>query len=156
MTLGDLSDLAQVIGAVAVVVSILYLAVQIRQNTRALRLTVHHAMSDAHAHYLALLAQDPNLFHLFRVGAADPASLSEEDQARLNLLLHHIFIEFEDSYYHHREGALPGPLAERLAKVLPAWLDQPGLRAWFEAQKNLMSDEFVRYVEAEVLPHLER
>ena len=156
MTLGDLSDLAQVIGAVAVVVSILYLAVQIRQNTRALRLTVHHAMSDAHGQYLGLLAQDPNLFHLFREGAADLASLSEEDQARLNLLLHQIFIEFEDAYYHLREGALPGPLAERLSKILPVWLAQPGLRAWFEAQKNLMSDEFVRYVEAEVLPHLKR
>ena len=45
MTLGELSDLAQVIEAVAVVVSILYLALQIRQNTRALRLTVHHARS---------------------------------------------------------------------------------------------------------------
>jgi hypothetical protein len=95
-------------------------------------------------------------FRLYRVGAADLASLSEKDQTRLNFLLHHIFIAFEDSYYHLREGALPGPLAERLSRILPGWVDQPGLRTWFEAQKNLMSDEFVRYVEAEVLPHLEQ
>jgi hypothetical protein len=125
MTLGELSDLAQVIGAIGIIVSILYLAVQIRQNTRALRLSVHHAMSDAHSHYLTLIAQDADLARLYRAGAADFAALSEEDRSRFDLLLHHVFITFEDAYYHLREGALPGPLCERLSKVLPRGSQSP-------------------------------
>ena len=35
MNLGDLANLGQVIGAIAVVVSLFYVAHQIRQNTRA-------------------------------------------------------------------------------------------------------------------------
>ena len=151
MTLSELSDLAQIIGAVAIIVSILYLAVQIRQNTQALRLSVHHALSDSHAHYNLLLAQDSNLAKVFRAGAADLAALSVDDRDRFDRLLWHVFIQIEDAYYHFREGALPSPLSERLSKVLPAWLDQPGLRSWFESRKHLMSDEFVRHIEADVL-----
>lgn len=156
MTLSELSDLAQVLGAVAVIVSILYLALQIRQNTRALRLSVHHALSDSHSHYNILLAQNSELANLFRTGAADLAALSAEDRHQFDRLLWHVFIQIEDAYYHRQEGALPGPLSERFSKVLPTWLDQPGLRSWFESQKHVMSDDFVRYVQVDVLPRFKQ
>jgi hypothetical protein len=37
MTLNDLANLGQVIGALAVVISLIYIALQIRQNTNAVR-----------------------------------------------------------------------------------------------------------------------
>lgn len=156
MRLGELSDLAQVIGAIAVVISIVYLAVQIRQNTRALGLSVHHAITDANAQILALLAQDPDLARLFRIGAGDFKALADDDRSRFNCLLHRIFLTFEDGFYHLRVGALPAPMSERFSRVLPTYLNQPGVRAWFDSQKHLMSDEFVKYVTAEVLPRVKQ
>jgi hypothetical protein len=37
MSLNDLANLGQIIGAIAVVISLIYLALQIRQNTNAVR-----------------------------------------------------------------------------------------------------------------------
>jgi hypothetical protein len=37
MSLNDLANLGQVIGAIAVVISLIYVALQIRQNTNAVR-----------------------------------------------------------------------------------------------------------------------
>jgi len=37
MTLNDLANIGQVIGAIAVVISLIYVALQIRQNTNAVR-----------------------------------------------------------------------------------------------------------------------
>ena len=40
-----LGALSELIGAIAVVLTLIYLAVQIRQNTRAIRLGTNHAVS---------------------------------------------------------------------------------------------------------------
>ena len=37
MSLNDLANLGQIIGAIAVVISLIYVALQIRQNTNAVR-----------------------------------------------------------------------------------------------------------------------
>ena len=50
MTLAELSDLAHAVGAVAVVASLIFVGIQIRQNTRATRAASHHAVSQALNH----------------------------------------------------------------------------------------------------------
>lgn len=154
MTIQDLGSLGELVAAIATIATLAYLAVQIRQNTQALRLSVHHALSDSHSHYNLLLAQDADLARLLRAGAENLAVLSADDRERFDRLLWHVYIQIEDAYYHLREGSLPDPLAERFSKVMPTFLDQPGLRSWFETRKHLMSEEFVRHVEANVLPGL--
>jgi hypothetical protein len=46
MTLSDLANLAQIIAAIGVVVSLLYLAVQIRGNTKIASAQARHAISE--------------------------------------------------------------------------------------------------------------
>ena len=43
MTLSDLGSIGELIGGVAVVVSLIYVALQIRQNTRAIRASSHQS-----------------------------------------------------------------------------------------------------------------
>jgi hypothetical protein len=46
MNLGDLANLGQIIGAIAVVVSLFYVAYQIRQNTNAVRSATAQAVNE--------------------------------------------------------------------------------------------------------------
>ena len=46
MSLEDLGNLGEFVGAIGVVVSLVYLAYQIRQNTAAVRASTHQAMID--------------------------------------------------------------------------------------------------------------
>ena len=46
MTLGDLANLGQIIGAIAVVASVFYVAYQIRQNTNAVRSAAAQAVHE--------------------------------------------------------------------------------------------------------------
>jgi len=90
MTIQDLGSIGELVAAVATVATLAYLAISIRQNTRALRSSVHHALSDSHAHYNLLLAQDADLAKLFNAGAADLDALSPEDRHRFDRLLWHV------------------------------------------------------------------
>jgi hypothetical protein len=59
MDLTTLSVVAQIVSAISVVISLIYLAVQIRQNTRAVRNSTHHALTVTRLDYIALVAQNP-------------------------------------------------------------------------------------------------
>lgn len=151
MTLEDLEDLAQIIGVVAIAFSIIYLAIQIRQNTRAVRASTHQGATESHSQYLGAVAQDENLARILRSAQSSISNLTEDEHFRLDMLLFQVFNHFENDFYLRREGALPAPLAERFAKVLASWLTQPGVREWWSHRKALMSRDFVAWVDAEVL-----
>ena len=151
MTLEGLRDLTQVIGVVAIVLSIVYLAIQIRQNTRAVRTSTHHGAAESHSQYLGAVAQDENLARILRSAQSSISNLTEDEHFRLDMLLFQVFNHFENDFYLRREGVLPAPLAERFTKILASWLTQPGVREWWSQRKALMSRDFVAWVDAEVL-----
>ena len=47
MTLSDLGSLGEFVGSIAVVLSLIYLAFQIRQNTKSIRASTHHGMVES-------------------------------------------------------------------------------------------------------------
>jgi len=58
MSLGDLPNLGQIIGAIAVVVSLIYVALQIRQNTNAVRAATSQSVHEHFANWYNSLACD--------------------------------------------------------------------------------------------------
>jgi len=66
MNLNDLANLGQIIGAVAVVVSLLYVAVQIRQNTNAVRSATAQTVHEHFAKWYHLVAADDALAQKLR------------------------------------------------------------------------------------------
>jgi hypothetical protein len=150
MSLADFGSLAQIAGAIAVVISIGYLGVQIRRNTRALRLSAHQAATEAHSQYLGAVAQDENLARILRSAQSGTSNLTEDERFRLDMLLFQVFNHFENDFYHRREGVLPAPLAERFSKVLASWLAQPGVQEWWALRRSLMSSDFATWVDSEM------
>jgi hypothetical protein len=61
MNLNDLANLGQIIGAIAVVVSLIYVALQIRQNTNAIRSAAAQTVHEHFATWYRLVAADPGL-----------------------------------------------------------------------------------------------
>ncbi len=61
MNLSDLANLGQVIGAVAVVISLIYVALQIRQNTNAVRAATAQSVHEHFASWYHFLASDESL-----------------------------------------------------------------------------------------------
>ena len=53
MDLAEISTLAQVFSAIRVIASLVYLAVQVRQNTRAVRNSTHHTLTVTRLDYIA-------------------------------------------------------------------------------------------------------
>src|SRR6185295_20201877 len=68
--------------AMAVVISLVYVALQIRQNTNAVRAATAQAVHEHFASWYQLLASNESLSQVVVDGLKDYGSLSEKDKAR--------------------------------------------------------------------------
>lgn len=149
MDLLTLSVIAQLVSAVSVVISLIYLAAQIRQNTRAVRNSTHHALTVTRLDYIALVAQNPDLSHILRVGMHDLSRLDEDERQRFHLIMYYLFSAGENFYYQNRQGQLDEEQWERWCGTLRYYFTQPGIRAWFETNPTPFAASFSEFLQRE-------
>ena len=108
MELGQLADLGEFAGGIAVVVTLVYLSAQVRHNTRAVEAANNQAQADGHCSYLTAIFADANLSATFSQlwNVADASELAPSERHRLSPLLHCAFTQFENAYRSHREGLI--------------------------------------------------
>jgi len=82
MPLEQLANIAEVFGLLAVAVTLIFLTVQMRQNTKALHSTATHAAHEQTSNLYKSLSMDASLADLWIRGMHDPDSLSATETAR--------------------------------------------------------------------------
>jgi hypothetical protein len=107
VSLDDLGNIGEAIGAVAVVVSLVYLASQIRQNTRAVRAT---AVDSSIGHSMDVrksLYESDALARIYTAGSNDPETLSAEDLVRFRMFYHNVLLSLSNIYSQTSLAGLP-------------------------------------------------
>ena len=136
--------IAELTGSLAVVVSLGYLAVQIRGSSRDSQRSTHFSVKSQIQQFRAMLAQDPEVARVHREGLADLGSLSADDRWRFGALMQYEFSFFEDVFLLRREAPLFRDSSEDLR-----WLAcRPGARAWWSKGRRVFQPDFQRHVDA--------
>ena len=148
--------IAEIVGAAAVVASLIYLAVLIRQNgrqaeeqVRALRL---QAYDSAGADFSALrlhISSSPQLSSVWRRAKQSYSALEPDEQAQANELLHELLWAYQNIISRMEQGTNDGVL-EWLADVnIPYWMQNPGFREWWRTEGTTpYTDEFEALIES--------
>ena len=105
MSLEDLGNVGEFVGAIAVVVSLIYLAVQIRQNTRSLRAGAFQQYRQQSAELRRLLAE-PDMASVYRRGLYSPDQLTEEERTRFAAMMVFAFNREENLFLLRKLGLL--------------------------------------------------
>ena len=146
MTTANVSDIAQTLAAVATVLSLLFVGVQIRQNTRATRAASHNSVSNSLNEINRMFAENADLTRIWLAGMQDRKKLSAEDRWRFDATarayLHvceTMFVQAELGSGH--EGV---HLAEE--KGMAAIMASPGVAEWWAENPFGFCAEFRSYV----------
>jgi len=142
----------QLVSAAAVVLSLIFVGVEVRQNTRATRGGTMQAISDASSEYMTAMALDPAFVTLIaRVneGATD-ADFEPEERLQLSMSMFAFLRMLENTYLQHREGVVGDAVFESYG-----WHDGIIRTAYFagfweRAAPRVVSPEFRRFFEARV------
>ncbi|MGQ0813516.1 MAG: hypothetical protein ACT4O1_03535 [Gemmatimonadota bacterium] len=148
MDLQDFGSLAEILSAVAVLVSLVYLATQIRQNTIALRQTMSQSVAVGGTEFARSIYEDPDLSDLFFRGVASWHTLSASEQNRMRLVFHSQFRLWENLYFQHLHGVMDDEAWEGWNVLLIGYFHQPGIRAWWDTRKQVYARSFRDYLES--------
>ncbi len=147
--------IAELLGAVGVIASLVYLAGQIRQsreqmsqNTRAMRSSAFQQFDQNLNDAFSTLLTVPGMGRVARLGGADYEQLDEDDAFMFSLWLGGILMRIDNGYYQHRAGMLDDESWKMLLRILQAYSQNPEFVKWWRGTPQLyMSPEFVALVD---------
>jgi hypothetical protein len=146
MSLEDLGNIGELVAAIGVIASLIYLAVQIRQNTQTVRASTVQAISDSAQGRLLALQNIENA-RVWRVGRSEPSELNEDEQTLYIFMIHSTVRGYENLYYQHRSGLLDAPQWEGYAKTIKALVKNPGFEYFWQHRRGHFSPEFESFIE---------
>ena len=151
MTLDQLANIGEIIGSIAVIISIVYLAIQIRTNTEAERTLTYQAVVSDFGALNNTMASTPELSHLFVEAMEDYHQLSSDEKARISQLFFQCFRYFENMFYQHRKGYLDEEVWIGWKRMMLTYYSRPGFQTWWEHRKDVYSEPFGLFLETEKL-----
>ena len=106
MTLDALGNIGEFVGGLGVVITLIYLAVQIRQNTATVRASGAASHNEGLNNVMLLLAKDKEVRDVYLRGLTDYEALSQEHQLHFDFVVMYFLQSILRSFYLHREGAI--------------------------------------------------
>jgi hypothetical protein len=139
--------IGELIGAGAVIATLIYLAQQIKDSARASRsAAVTDATNAIQALYQELGTSSRSSEHFLK-GLTDYDAMSELEQFQWLMLMHSWFIAFQRSFFLSQEGTLDVGLRDSIGTAIIAVNHLPGLRRYWEQRKSFFQPEFMSWVE---------
>ena len=146
--LGAVSNL---LAAVAVIVTLIYVAIQIRLNTSAIRSTATQSAHDESAAVYDLLASDSNLGDLFVRGLESPETLSPGETARFFAFWTATMFRVQNWHVQTQAGLIDEELLAGWMRILKQVSGMPGYQRYWAERRSVFSRDFTHYFEQEVL-----
>ncbi len=136
----------EIIGAMAVVASLGYLAIQIRiQNAESRAASVHQVLDSYQSAVSALL--EPELADVWVTAHDDYDSLTPSQRIRFVIYLTVALKSFEDAYFQWRAGRLADDIWHALLTPLTDVASTAAFGHFWKLRRHHFRDEFADYVD---------
>ena len=147
MTLDQLANIGEIVGSIAVIISIIYVAIQIRTNTEAERTSTYQAVVSDFGALNNTMAGTPELSHMFVEAMEDYHQLSSDEKARISQLFFQCFHYFENMFYQNQKGYLDEEVWTGWKRLMLTYYSRPGFQTWWEHRRNVYSESFALFLE---------
>jgi hypothetical protein len=141
-----ISAISQAIGSIAVVLSVLYLAVQVYQSTRVAKLATQDAAATALRDVTKPLMENAELERIWRIGLEDIGALSVEERARFFHAAYQFLKAFETIHFHYIYGLMDRQLFEGWRGLLRHYIVAPGMAHYWKLRPDVFSERFRNFV----------
>lgn len=145
MTIQDLGAIGEIVGAVAVVATLIYLSIQLKQYNRGLRSSTFH--TTMHEYNQINISQlDPALAGLLDKGMPEPESLTQLEKYQFGWIMRIYVNIWENMYQQYLEGACPESYWRPYALQAKAALGSPGGKIFCAG--NTLNEGLFSYLES--------
>ena len=147
MNLGTMSQLGDFVGGFGVILSLVYLAIQIRSNTNSQRADMTARILDRMAAQQHTYAFDAEASKFFTRAITDPTGLTLDERNQFAWLMTEFLSAMEFLMQQYKAGNVEEQTWLRWSKTLDWWLTFPGIRAFWTGRPTPYTDYFTDFVE---------
>ncbi len=140
--------IGEVTGAVVVIVSVLYLARQVRQSTQQAEFTSSQAVDTSN-----MMAFDPIYIPensvIWTKGHSEPESLTSHESHIFNMLMVRVLLaSFNTTSHYYSRGVYDGELYLKSAAYFKSLVETPGGKKWYSEYRDMLYPEARRQLES--------
>ena len=149
MSLADLGSIGEFIGSIAVIISLIYVAIQVRDNTRQLvRSELNQAVS-LNSTLRMTIGNSGEYATLIVKGSKDLDSLDQVERLRFDAYMEQLFYLAIGDWVREQSGVWePGTWNRSYAKKIRELLAQNGAKQWWRENNEQFREEFRQAVES--------
>ena len=148
MNLETLAQVGEFVGGIGVILSLIYVAVQMRANTRSQQADITARVLDRMASMQHTFAVDAEINAIFMKGIIDTGTLSVEERNRFSWIITELFGSLEFLRQQFEAGNVDAEIWERWSKTLDWWLTFAGIQAFWCGRPTPYTQSFTGYMES--------
>ena len=137
-------------GAIATVVMLAYLAIQIRQNTTSVRASTLQSAVQFSAGLVESLYRDPELALIFDRGREDPQSLNDAERVRFFYFMLGFVRIAQNTHHQFAQGLMSQDVWDGYRESILRLLESPGSREWWTDNAARYSVSFRTFLNSEL------
>jgi hypothetical protein len=142
-----IGSIGEIIGATAVVLTLAYLAVQVRHGTKATQAASIHAASTLDQEFLLALGTDPVIAQLWTSYLTAPETLPHEQQIQGHYLMGSMLRRLENIYFQYHLGTLSQGAWQSRQMMFSGMANSKGYVAYLDSlPAAFLNDEFIDYM----------
>ncbi len=147
LKLAEYASIAEIIGAFAVVISLLYVGVQVNDSASAVRAASANDANVALQNWYLQVGSDQQTSEVFYEALTSEVALSNDKEFQFLMMLHGAFLAFQNSYLLAEEGTIDAELREAITAAILGVKYTPGMERYWRQRKSYLHSGFVSYVD---------
>ena len=146
MSLSDLASVGSFVSGFAVLISLIYLALQVRQTKRNQQIAIRHSRATRIVE-LHLGLADGAVAEAWLHGSGSPQEITQTELVQYINLCRALFFHFEDSFYQREEGLLNDAAFETVVAGVRFSARSPGWRAAWKIARSNFGGRFLDFMD---------
>ena len=141
-----INAVSQFVSSIAVVLSVLYLGIQVHRSTRVAKVAAQDAAASAVRDVTNTFMENAEMSRIWGTGLEDLNKLSAEDQARFFHATHQFLKALETIHFHYLNGLMDKQLWLGWQELLRHYIAAPGIAQYWSVRSQLFSARFRAFV----------
>jgi len=147
MSWNEVAVFAEAAASFAVVVSLVYLAIQVRLQSKQNQMSVINSLTQQWVETTRVFAIDQDLYSIWKTGLTDFEGLSPDERGRFSSMMVGLTQIFEGLHLHHRMGRVDPELWQGFDCRLRDVFATPGAQTWWKLRRHWHTQRFQDYVD---------
>jgi hypothetical protein len=145
--LQDWASIAEIVGGIAVIVSLIYVGLQVNDSTSAIRSSAASDATKTMQSWYLEMGRNRQASDIWYNAMTSAEPLPARDEFQFMMSMHTAILGMQNSYLLSKEGTLDEEFREAVTTAIVAVKDMPGMARYWKQRKGFFHTGFAEYVD---------